>query len=218
VELNVNRLLFALIIASVTAVPLWAQTTDDADDNRNELGLTIGGEVVPDIESNSTRLTFGSSVIFAVNYARRIKTTKNTALFLEFPAFAAPSHSVTNASAAVPATPVSLATFYVTPAFRLNFKTGSRVSPWLSVGGGYGLYEGSERLSNGAVNPDRFSSVGTLQWGGGFDVKTPVKIIFPINLRFEVRDFYTLDSLNFNTGRGTDQHNVNVAGGLLLRW
>jgi hypothetical protein len=195
--------------------------TDQAsnqDDDRNELGLTIGGEFVPDIEANATRLSFSNSVVFALNYARRLKATENTALFLEFPAFAAPSHSVTNASGATRATPVSLATFYVTPALRVNFKRQSAISPWLSFGGGYGLYEGSELLSDGATNPDRFNSVGTLQWGGGVDIKTPMKIIFPINLRVEVRDFYTFDSLNFNTGRGTNQHNINVAGGLLLRW
>jgi len=139
-------------------------------------------------------------------------------LFLEFPAFAAPSHSVSNASGAIPATPVSLATFYITPSLRVNFKRQSRISPWVSFGGGYGLYEGSEKLANGVTNPDRFTSTGTLQWGGGVDVKTPLKVVFPIHLRLEARDFYTFDSLNFNTGGTTDQHNVNVSAGLVFRW
>ncbi|MBI2681764.1 MAG: hypothetical protein HYX26_00840 [Acidobacteriales bacterium] len=194
---------------------------NDGDDKKNELGLTIGAEIVPSVEANGTRLDFSSSVVFGVDYARRLKAGKNIALYLEVPFVAAPSHSVTAGTTILPplpATPTSLATLFVTPGLRVKFARKSAFSPWVSFGGGYGLYEGSERLSNGAVNPDRFSSVGTLQWGGGVDIKTPLKILFPITLRGEVRDFYTLDSLNFNTGRGTGQHNVFVGGGIVLKF
>ncbi len=211
--LAIFLLLFVTIVSSV------AQTTSaTADGSKNELGLTIGAEFIPAIEANATRLDLSNSVIFGVNYARRLRSTSNTALFLEFPVAAAPSHSVVRAGSATPPVPTSLATLYITPALRVNFARRSRISPWLSLGGGYGLYEGSELLSDGTPNPDRHASVGMLQWGGGFDVSTPIKIVFPINLRFEVRDFYTLDSLNFNTGRGTDQHNVSAGGGLRFRW
>jgi hypothetical protein len=217
---HVRRHLFASFIFWITLTPVFAQSAaaDIQSEDRNELGLTIGGEFIPDVAANGTQLSFSSSVVFGVNYARRLAGTDNTALFLEFPVVAAPSHSVQPTSASPTPVPTSLATLYITPALRVNFARASAISPWFSFGGGYGLYEGSELLSNGAQNPDRFASVGTLQWGGGVDVRTPVKVIFPINLRLEVRDFDTLDSLNFNTGRGTSQHNVSVGGGLLLRW
>lgn len=213
-----KHLLALFLSLLVTTDSSAAQTASAADDSRNELGLTIGAEFIPDVEANANRLDFSNSVIFGVNYARRVRATTNTALFLEFPIAAAPSHSVVRPGSSTPPVATSLATLYITPSLRVNFARRSRISPWLSFGGGYGLYEGSELLSDGTPNPDRYASVGALQWGGGFDIRTPIKIIFPIDLRFEVRDFYTLDSLNFNTGRGTDQHNISAGGGLLLRW
>ena len=40
----------------------------------------------------------------------------------------------------------------------------------------------------------------------------------PVHLRFEARDFYTFDTLDFNTGGTADQHNIVVDGGILLLW
>ncbi len=213
--------LFTLILAMI-ALPALAQDADD--ESKNELGLTIGAEIIPGNSFVPTTLVpgpspatlnFSKSVVFGFNYARRLKSTENIALYLEIPFAAAPSHAVASNRTDVP---TSQATLYITPSLRVNFARKSRLSPWLSFGGGYGLYEGSELLGNGAPNPDRFASVGTLQFGGGLDVRTGVKILVPVNLRFEVRDFYTLSTQNFIAGRPEGQHNVFVGGGLILRF
>ena len=214
-----RKSVLTLVFVFLSTFSVFAQS--DTDEKKNELGLTIGAEIVPSVESNGNRLDLSSSVVFGINYARQLKAGKNIALYFEVPFVAAPSHSVTLGSGILPPapdTPTSLATLYITPGVRVKFARKSAFSPWVSFGGGYGLYEGSQRLASGAANPDRFSSVGTLQWGGGVDIKTPLKILFPITLRGEVRDFYTLDSLNFNTGRGTSQHNVFVGGGIVLKF
>jgi hypothetical protein len=80
----------------------------------------------------------------------------------------------------------------VTPSLRSQFMSDAPASPRLSGGFGYGLYEGSSVLQNGVVNTEIHRNVATAQFGGGIDVRTPLKLLFPIGLRGEVRDFYTL--------------------------
>jgi hypothetical protein len=51
------------------------------------------------------------------------------------------------------------------------------------------------------------------------DIRTPIKILVPIGLRGEVRDFYSFDILDFTTPiRNDHQHNVIVSGGFILRF
>jgi hypothetical protein len=92
-------------------------------------------------------------------------------------------------------------------------------SPWLSGGFGYGLYEGSSVLQNGAANAEIHRSVATAQFGGGIDVRTRLKLLFPIGFRGEVRDFYTLNTPSFGVPvQRTQQHNVVVSGGLVVHY
>jgi hypothetical protein len=191
-----------------------------AQDNRiNELGLLLGIESVPGnalATAPGGAVTFGKSEAFQLNYARRLFQGDKAALWLEFPALAGPSHEIRTAN---PATPVSVATFYVTPSFRVNIVPRARVSPWLSFGGGYSLFETSEAFSNGVQNPNRLTNTAVLQFGGGADFRTPLRILVPINLRAEVRDFHSFEAQDVNAAlRGPGQHGVVISGGLLLRW
>jgi len=47
-------------------------------------------------------------------------------------------------------------------------------------------------LKKGGTNTEIHRNVGTAQFGGGTDVHTRLKLLFPIGLRGEVRDYYTL--------------------------
>jgi hypothetical protein len=214
-----KRVLVPAIILTIFAFALAAEAQKNDDNRENEFGFTIGGELIPDPStktSPSAPINIGSSIAYQLHYAHRLWKGDKAALFFEVPATAAPSHDVSSPN---PATPVRLATFYVTPSFRLNLRPLSGLSPWFSFGGGYGLYEGSEWLENGLTNFNRYSGTGALQWGVGADFRTPFKIIFPISLRGEVRDSYTLDTLNFNNPVArTTQHNVVAGGGLFWRF
>jgi len=225
-----RKFIFAVILLSVPLPDSFAQSAD-SDATKNELGVTVGAEFIPGHKigcpagvpcaaGSTGKLDFSSSVVFGVNYARRIWTGQHTALYIEVPGTAAPSHTLTFTPDTAPAqpTPVSQATAFITPGVRIKFARHSKISPWFSFGGGWGLYESSEQLTNGAPNPDRFENVGALQWGGGVDFKTPIKIVTPIALRFEARDFFTLDQQNFQIQGGGTQHNVFVGGGFTLRW
>ena len=56
-----------------------------------------------------------------------------------------------------------------------------------------------------------------LNFGGGIDVGTRVKLVFPIGLRGEFRDFYTLGNPSFGVPvQRSEQHNLVVSGGLVL--
>jgi len=49
-------------------------------------------------------------------------------------------------------------------------------------------------------------------------MKTPIKVLAPIGVRLEARDFYTSKpTYNVNTG-GSFQRNVVFSGGLVLRF
>jgi hypothetical protein len=206
------RKLMALICLSTSLV-----TAQDKQGN-NQLGLMIGVELIPD---NSTATTpsvpveISNSEVFQLNFAHRLAGV-NTQLWFEVPAAAAPSHTVRSSNLN---TPNSLATFYATPSFRVNFAAQRTFSPWLSIGGGYTLFEGSDRLRNGLDNVPGNTSTAALQFGGGVDIRTPIKVLKPIGLRGEVRDFYSFDTLDFTTPvRDDHQHNVIISGGFILRF
>lgn len=187
-----------------------------AQDKKNELGLLLGAEFIPQrTTATGARVDFGNSVIFSANYARHL-TGEKTVLFLEFPFAAAPQHTVRTSD---PNFIRSLATLYVAPSLRVKFAGQSAFSPWLSAGFGYGLYEGSERLVNGAPNPARYVSTGTAQFGGGVDLRTPIHILFPISLRGELRDFYTVANPRFGTAiQNSGQHNLVASGGFVIHF
>jgi hypothetical protein len=183
----------------------------------NELGLTLGVESVPDRDTALRRpLTLSNSVVFGANFAHRLRGGYGAALYLEFPFAAVPSHEVTPVG---PTSVVHLASLYVTPSLRFKLFPLFPVSPWISAGVGYGLYEGSEKLADGTPNTDRHKHTGVAQFGAGVDVKTPLRVLVPIALRGEFRDFYSFRSPNYNVPlRSGAQHNFVLSGGLVLRF
>jgi hypothetical protein len=183
------------------------------DRKKNELGLTLGPELIPSRSAASQPLDFANSVVFGANYARRLAGDK-TQFYLQVPFAAAPRHDISTRNFG---SIRNLATLYVTPSLRVQFEGRSRLSPWISAGFGYGLYEGSMLLFGGSKNPRRYTSSSTAQFGAGVDLRTGLKIIFPIRLRGEVRDFYTVSSPAFGIPmNGPGQHNVQASGGIVL--
>jgi hypothetical protein len=187
-----------------------------AQEEKNELGLLLGAELIPRATTASNqKLSIGRSIAYSVDYARRL-SSGHTALLLEFPFAAAPSHTVESTQLNAIS---SLATLFVTPSLRARFVSHAPVSPWLSGGFGYGLYEGSNFLQNGVANTEIHRNVATAQFGGGVDVRTRLKLLFPIGLRGEVRDFYTLGTPSFGVPvQRSEQHNVVVSGGLVVHF
>jgi len=90
---------------------------------------------------------------------------------------------------------VSLATIFVVPSLRVEFAPNAVISPWVSGGFGYGISEGSEFFGNEVRNSSRYQSTGAAQFGAGVDVRTPIRVWFPISLRGEVRDYCAATNL-----------------------
>jgi len=187
-----------------------------AQEKESELGLLLGAEFIPQATTISgNQLSFGRSITYSFDYARHL-SGGNTALFLEFPFAASPSHKIRSTQ---PNAIISLATLYVTPSLRIRLASRSPLSPWVSGGFGYGLYEGSSVFKNGVRNTQIYRSAGTAQFGAGVDLPTPLKLLFPVSLRGEVRDYYTVETPSFGVPvQRTGQHNVVVAGGLVIHF
>ena len=187
-----------------------------AQERKNEAGFLLGAELIPERSTSSgTALSLSNSVSLSATYARYL-TGRRTQLFLEIPFAASPSHSVASAQEG---TITSLASLYATPSLRVRFLNARPFSPWVSGGVGYGLYQGSQTLNNGARNPAVFKNATTAQFGGGVDFRTPLHILYPISLRLEARDYHTLDTANFGVGvRRGSQDNVIAAGGFVIHF
>ncbi len=202
-----NRAIFLFCLAAIPAQG-WAA-------GKNELAFLIGATQTPrlGIAGNSSSIEVGSGFTLQLTYARRIAETGVVAWYVEFPAVAIPLQDVTSN---IGATATNYDSFFIAPSLRLKFRPHERFAPWFSAGGGYALFDEGAELRDGTPNVTRGTSTGALQFGGGIDVRTPIKVLFPIGLRVEVRDFYSgKPTYNVRTD-GTLQHNVVFSGGLLL--
>lgn len=155
---------------------------------------------------------FGNGLTVAGNYSRLLKTYGLFGISGEVPVAYAFDMDLNTGANVIPEAYKSL---FVTPSVRVNVFHGQGVSPWVSVGGGYGFFQQSHNLVYGGPNPGKTSTnTGIFQFGAGLDV-------FPWpkwGLRLEARDFYSgVPDLNVTTVRSR-QHNFYVGGGLIRRF
>ena len=177
---------------------------------RHELGLTLGringlSRMIPGGTAN-----LDSGIALQANYGYGFWSNRHLSLLAEVHFLANGQREV---RAANPSLTRDIATLFITPGLRIKFAPVRRISPWISGGAGYALYEQSFFRIDGASNPaPRFTHRGAVVFGGGAD--------FPlwrwIGGRIEVRDFYT-GNPSLNTALRSGQHNVVVGGGFLLR-
>ena len=176
---------------------------------KNELSGLIGRTFISDqVITTSTfsdnKLRFGDGLTLEGNYARRVLDGGLLSLYLEVPFLFNVDedlHLHTNPVSA------SYRSFFVTPAARLNVFSASAVSPWASVGGGFGYSRGSSDLAQ----TTKGNTTGVLQFGFGLDVR----LIRKFSLRGEVRDFWSgVPELGAATNKSR-QHNLFAGGGVV---
>ena len=206
-------MILLLIFFSFGVLALHAQ-----DERKNELGFLLGAPITPSLNlRDGGKIEAGHGLTFQATYARRIRNWNAAALFVEVPLIATPQQNLSSVEGAVPANYASL---FIVPSLRLKLKQHSRISPWFSVGGGYANFDVSKIVVNGAPNTGRrgTDNRGAAQFGAGLDIRTPVKILFPIGLRAEVRDIYS-GKPNYNADSGGGfQHKILFSGGFTLRF
>jgi hypothetical protein len=203
---SLKRYIMAATVAFCTLVP-------HASAQQNELAGLVGRTFISDqgikgAPSFDQALRFGNGLSFEVDYARRLMGGDVLSLAGEVPFIINPDEDL-HAAVQIPE---QYRSFFVTPAARLKIFPNQVVSPWLSLGGGFGHFSVSSTPNFGAGTGNAKSgTTGVLQTGIGLDVK----ILGRFSLRGEFRDFWSgVPQLNVDTGK-TRQHNLFVAGGLV---
>lgn len=195
-----------LVLTSFVAYAT-AQETEEED---FEFAAVIGRTFISNqgIRGDGS-VRFGNGLTFEVNYAARVLSKRIWSVYLELPAAFNLDEDLNSDGPS----PEQFRSYYVTPAARLHLN--GALSPWVSLGGGYGRISESSRLLFGSPNPGKTgTNTGVVQFGAGLDVKTFKSIGF----RVETRDFWSgVPNLNVNIGKSR-LHNIFVAGGVVFHF
>lgn len=183
---------------------------------KNELSLTIGGlhssdqtlqaNVCPGgFVCNPVSVTMDSGVAFEGAFVRQIISFHVMSLDMDIPLVGAPGRDI-HFGGSASGSPVS--SLYFTPSGRVTFLPSKAVSPFATLGGGLAYYS----FQGGSTTS------GALQFGGGFDFKTPLP---HLGLKVQVRDFYAggaTKSSSLVPVSPERQHNIFAGGGVVLRF
>jgi opacity protein-like surface antigen len=201
-------------IKMIVSLAVLLLATGRASAQKNELGVLVGGlkSGNHDIASGGGFLDLSIAAAYEVSYDRRFVNLRLAALYFEVPLVITPTTDIKSSNAL---SPKSYSSIFLTPGLKLKVLPGSPISPYGLLGAGFGRYKSSDTLAGGQANPDpRSSTHGAFDFGGGIDVK----LIPFVGLRAEVRDLVS-GSPNFNVAvLNTRQHNVLLAGGIVLRF
>jgi hypothetical protein len=184
---------------------------------KNEISGTIGrvfvsSQAVQGANFFDPNIHFGNGLTIGGNYTRLLRTYGIFGISGEVAVAYSPDMDLNLSQNLIPE---AYQSYFITPAVRVNFFSDQTVTPWVSVGGGYGLFKMSNKLEFFGSNPGKTStSTGVFQFGTGLDVWPWEKWGF----RMEARDFYSgVPDLNVTTVRSR-QHNIYVGGGVIRRF
>jgi hypothetical protein len=205
-EMSAKRLAVLVVPVLVLIASASAQV--------NEVSITAGRTFVSTQRVTTTGLPvhFGNEESVEFNYARFLKNFRVFGLYAELPVAIYPRMDV---NYHLGTTPKDIGALFVTPSVRLNIFSGDSVTPWVSVGGGYGRFREAPVTLYNSPNPGpRGTNTGVVQFGAGLDVW----FWHTWGGRFEARDFYSGNpALNVDTGRSR-QHNYYVGVGVMHRF
>jgi hypothetical protein len=203
-----RKFLISALLMSAGAITVSAQ------EPKNELAGTIGRTIIGDQTTPDTSIPFhtvhfGHGTSFAINYARRLRSYRWGDVSAEVPVIFNPDEDLNYGTNQIPK---EYSSYFITPAARVNLIPNLAISPWISFGGGFGIFHASNELLYFGTNMgDKTKVTGVLQGGVGFDVRVPH--VHSLKFRFEARDDWSgVAPLNIDTGRSR-QHNYYVGAG-----
>ncbi|HTW30289.1 MAG TPA: outer membrane beta-barrel protein [Candidatus Sulfotelmatobacter sp.] len=209
----------AFWVAVLSLVAVLAASTA-AQDEKNEAGGIIGRTFVSDQGISYTNfpdptIHSGKGLTFAGEYSHSFFATPLFSLSAEGIVAYNPKEKLNAGGYGFAVVPTSYKSLFVTPAARLNLFPTTAVSPWVSLGAGFGHFTESNMLVYGAANPGKSTTSAVLEGGLGLDVK----VWSHLSMRGEVRDFWSgePDYPLAPTGK-TRQHNYFVGGGGFWRF
>jgi Putative beta-barrel porin-2, OmpL-like. bbp2 len=208
-----------MLLAVLTVLAIF-RVSAVAQDEKNELTGILGrtfisdrGIVGPNAPPVEAVIYSGKGLSFEVNYARRLLVTQVYSISGEVPAMFNLREKLNSGG---PIVPIDYRQIFITPAVRANLFPTTAVSPWISLGAGFGHFsENSNLLYDGGPNPGKSTTSGVIQGGIGLDVR----VLHRFFIRGEARDFWSgqPDFPLADTGK-TRQHNYFVGGGVMWRF
>lgn len=205
------------VIISIMSAPAAAQ------DEKNELTGIIGRTFISDQGIHGSDapainpfVRSGKGITFEINYARVLLVQPIFSISGEVPALFNLDEDLGSGGNVVP---TGYKQIFVTPSARLNLFPLTAVSPWVSLGAGFGRFSEDKSLIYGGPNPGGSSTSAVIQGGLGLDVAPFQNRFSRFSIRGEVRDFYsgTPDLPLADTGK-TRQHNFFVGGGVIYHF
>jgi hypothetical protein len=204
-----------IAVLAVTMSILGASAT--AQDEKNEVTGIIGRIIIsdqgiPGATYFNPFVRSGKGLTFEANYSRRILGTSIYSVSGEVPAVFNLDEKLNSGGNVVPK---SYKQIFITPAVRVNLFPTTAVSPWASIGGGFGRFTEDNTLIYGGPNPGGSSTTGVLQLGAGLDVR----VWHRFSIRGQLRDFWsgTPNLPLADTGKSR-QHNYFVGGGVIYHF
>lgn len=179
----------------------------------NEISVSAGRTFVSTETASSTGLPihFGNPASFEADYSHFLVRKSILGFYAEVPVAIYPRMNVNYYFGT---TPKDVGALFVTPSLRMNIFSGDSVTPWVSVGGGYGRFRYAPVTLYENPNAEAGSNTGVVQFGAGLDVW----VWHRWGARFEARDFYSGEpDLNVPTNNGR-QHNYYVGVGVAHRF
>jgi hypothetical protein len=216
--MSAQRLAVLAVLVLVLVSSALAQDTMSSTPV-NQISVTAGRTFVstqtiqdPPAGDPNPKIHFGNPASVAFNYGRLLKTHSIFGLYAELPVAMFFRMDLNTGENQIPK---DIGALFVTPSARLNIFSGDSVSPWVSVGGGYGRFREAPVLNFYGANPGPTgTNTGVVQFGAGLDVW----VWHRFGARAEVRDFYSGNpALNVDTGRSR-QHNYYVGAGVAYRF
>jgi opacity protein-like surface antigen len=213
--MSAKRLLVAILLG-VTMLAASAL----AQDERNEVGGLIGRTFISD--QGIKGATFfdpiihsGKGLTFEGEYARRFIVTPIWSISAEALIVYNPDEDLNAGEYGHAVVPHDYKQLFITPAARVNLFPTTAVSPWVSLGAGFGHFSEDKGLVYGTTNPGKSTTGAVIEAGIGLDVRVWKKA----SIRGEVRDFWSgePDFPLAPTGK-TRQHNFFVGGGAFWRF
>jgi len=207
------------LCVALLSVVMVLVATGMAQDEKNELGGMLGRTFISNQglknASVPSVIAFGKGLTFDVDYTRRFLVTPLYALSGEVVFAYNHDEDINGGSFGNAIVPPDMKELFITPAARVNLFPTTAVSPWVSVGAGFGHFSQGSSLIYGGSNPGKSTTNGVLELGLGLDVKLSKRVY----IRGQVRDFWSgePDFPLADTGKSR-QHNFFVGGGAYWRF
>jgi len=191
-----------------------------AQDEKNEIGGMIGRTFISDQGIKGATyfdpiIHTGKGLSFEGEYARRFLVAPVFSISGEVVLMYNHDVDVNAGEYGFSVVPSDYKELFVTPAARVNLFPTTAVSPWVSLGAGFGHISEGNQLIYGGTNPGKSTTSAVIEGGLGLDVKVWKRL----SIRGEVRDFWSgePDFPLAPTGK-TRQHNYFVGGGAFWRF